>query len=115
MLIQLDPGSPVALFAQIASAVRRQIADGTIGAGDRLPAARELAASLNVNMHTVLRAYQMLRDEGLVDMRRSRGAVVTDEAPDQAHLLNLATELVDAARAEGLSDDDIVALVRAQL
>lgn len=115
MLIELDSASTVPLFAQIAGSVRRQIAAGAIKAGDRLPAARELAASLGVNMHTVLRAYQVLRDEGLVDMRRSRGVVVTARAPDEAELIDQAKAFIALARRHGLSDADLIRLLEANL
>ncbi len=111
VLIEIDESSTVPLFLQIAGGVRRAIGDGSLAAGDRLPAARELAASLGVNMHTVLRAYQTLRDEGLVEMRRSRGVVVTSTAPDDAELMGLARAFVDHARSRGLTDTDIVTLL----
>src|SRR5690606_25776942 len=78
VLIRVDPGSGVAIYDQIAASVRAQLARGALSPGDRLPAARELAEALDVNIHTVLRAYQDLRDEGLIDLRRGRGAVVTE-------------------------------------
>lgn len=115
MLIHIDPTSTVPLFAQIAGAIRRQIADGTLTAGERLPAARQLAAALDVNMHTVLRAYQMLRDEGLVDMRRSRGVVVTAQAPDDAGLIERAQAFIALARGHGLTDLEILSLLEDHL
>ena len=115
MLVQIDAASGVPLFAQIAMQVRTAIGTGSFGAGERLPAARELAAGLGVNMHTVLRAYGVLRDEGLVDMRRSRGVVVTGTAPDDAPLLNLVHRLVGEARRRGLGDQDIRRLVEGVL
>ncbi|MBC8093483.1 MAG: GntR family transcriptional regulator, partial [Pseudonocardia sp.] len=84
------------------------------GSGERLPSARELAASLDVSVHTVLAGYQQLRDEGLIELRRGRGATVADRAPaERAGVLELARGLVDAARSIGMSDDELVALVRA--
>ncbi|BDZ60564.1 hypothetical protein GCM10025873_03550 [Demequina sediminis] len=73
MLIRTTPGSSVALYDQIAASVRVEAASGRLAPGDRLPSAREVAAALDVNLHTVLKAYQLLRDEGLIEMRRGRG------------------------------------------
>lgn len=109
------PDSAVPLAEQIAACVRRALAEGTIGRGDRLPAARELAGTLDVNMHTVLRAYATLRDEGLIELRRGRGAVVTGEMPhDRARVLESVRELVAIARRAGVGLDEAVALVRQQ-
>jgi DNA-binding transcriptional regulator YhcF (GntR family) len=76
MLFRVDPSSAVGLADQLAAQVRGALAAGTVAAGEQLPPARHVAAGLDINMHTVLRAYQMLRDEGLIDLRRGRGAVV---------------------------------------
>ncbi|MFC7585002.1 GntR family transcriptional regulator [Nonomuraea antimicrobica] len=81
MLFRVDPTGSTPLSDQIAGSVRRGIADGLLGPGDRLPAGRELAASLGVNMHTVLRAYADLREEGLIELRPGRGATVTGANP----------------------------------
>ncbi|MDT0448722.1 GntR family transcriptional regulator [Streptomyces hesseae] len=114
MLFRVDPSSSVPLGEQIAGGLRGAIADGSVRPGERLPSAREVAASLGVNMHTVLRGYQQLRDEGLIELRRGRGAVVTGgtATSGRARLTARARELVAESRALGLSDDDIVDLVR---
>jgi len=112
MLIRTDPTSDDPLFAQVAASVRADVVAGRLVAGDRLPAAREVAAALDINLHTVLRAYQDLRDEGLVDMRRGRGAVVTDAATALVALRDDIRDLVRKARAHGLSPDSLAALVK---
>ena len=116
MLFRVDLGSPVPLGDQIAATVRGAIADGTLRPGERLPAARTLADSLGVNVHTVLRGYQRLREEDLIDLRRGRGAVVTGEQPTaRARLLEGVQNLVEEARALGLSDEEVLSLVRTRL
>lgn len=115
MLIRVDPSSDVALFAQVAASVRTEMAAGGLRPGDRLPAARDVAASLGVNLHTVLRAYQGLRDEGLVDLRRGRGAVVTDRAATLADLHAEIRALGERARVLGMSPDTLASLVRESL
>ncbi|MEE4597032.1 GntR family transcriptional regulator [Streptomyces sp. DSM 41524] len=116
MLFRVDPGSAVPLADQIAASVRGAIADGTVRPGERLPAARALGESLGVNVHTVLRGYQRLREEGLIDLRRGRGAVVTGDQPRaRAGLLEGVQGLVDQARALGLSDEEVLTLVRTRL
>ena len=88
MLLSIDTASERPIYEQIADAVRRAVARGEILAGEKLPPASDVATGLDVNKHTVLRAYQELRDEGLVDLRRGRGAVVT----------RIATEIVGLHR-----------------
>lgn len=112
MLIRVDPTSDVPLFAQVAASVRADAATGRLRPGDRLPSAREVAAALGVNLHTVLRAYQELRDEGLVDMRRGRGAVVTDAVDRLSELHEDIVALAARARALGLSPETLAALVK---
>ncbi|TDC75371.1 GntR family transcriptional regulator [Streptomyces hainanensis] len=117
MLFRVSPRSPVPLGEQIAACVRGAIADGAALPGERLPAAREVAESLGVNVHTVLRGYQRLRDEGLIELRRGRGAVVT-AAPGAAKRARLAEgvrALVADARELGLTDEEFLALLRGAL
>ncbi|WP_062521309.1 GntR family transcriptional regulator [Demequina silvatica] len=113
MLLRIDPDSTAALYDQIAGSVRRETAAGRLAAGDRLPSAREVAAALDVNLHTVLKAYQLLRDEGLVEMRRGRGAVISARADALAELRAEAAALAARARALGVGPDVLAALVRA--
>lgn len=115
MLIRVDPSSDVSLFEQIAGSIRGALARGDLQAGDKLPPLRDLADSLGVNMHTVRAAYGVLRDEGLVEMRRGRSVTVLGGAESRASLVQLAAGLVSAARRLGLNDRAIVQLVEATL
>jgi GntR family transcriptional regulator len=92
MLLRIDPTSARPLFEQLAAQVRVAVVDGDLRTGERLPAARELAESLEINQHTVLHAYQLLRDEGLVELRRGRGAVITARAAHHYDRLGRAIE-----------------------
>lgn len=112
MLLRIDPIASTPLFAQLADAVRAEIVAGRLPAGERLPSARELAAGLGVNLHTVLHAYQRLRDEGLVQLHRGRGAVVTPAAAQATALHDDLAEVARKAHALGLSADAFAALAR---
>lgn len=113
MLIRVDPARAVPLHDQIAASVRRAIAAGEVGGGERLPPARTLAASLDVSIHTVLAGYQQLRDEGLIELRRGRGATVRDGASaDRAGVVELARRLVEEARRVDIDEEELLALVR---
>lgn len=112
MLLQLDPESEQPLYQQIATAVHRAVGEGEVSAGDRLPAARDLALSLDVNMHTVLRAYSDLKEEGLIELRRGRGAIVREGHTAAAGVHHLVAELVAEAKRHGLSAKEISAMVR---
>ena len=113
MLLRLDPSAEEPLFAQLVAQVRLAIARGQVRDRERLPAARELAESLDVNVHTVLRAYQELRDDGLIELRRGRGAVVaTGAGRDHKVLLKAIDAVVHEARALGLSPQATAALLK---
>ena len=112
MLIRTDPTSDEPIFGQVAASVRADVVAGRLRPGDRLPAAREVAAAVGINVHTVLHAYQDLRDEGLIDMRRGRGAVVTEAAGALATLRDDIRGLVDRARSQGIAPDTLAALVK---
>ncbi|HEX7738164.1 MAG TPA: GntR family transcriptional regulator, partial [Marmoricola sp.] len=85
---------------------------GELGPGDRLPSARPLADSLDVNMHTVLRAYGALRDEGLIELRRGRGAQVragaAHELSGHAELRSQIDELVRQATRLGVTREQLL-------
>lgn len=111
MLIRVDESSERAIYAQIADSVRADIARGRISPGMTLAPARQVAASLGINVHTVLRAYQELRDERLVDLRRGRGAVVTAAAAGLTELHHEVERLVAHARSLGVSAETVASMV----
>ncbi len=111
MLIRIDAESSRPLFEQVASSVRGDILAGRLVPGDRLPSAREVADALDINLHTVLRAYQQLRDEALIDLRRGRGAVVSASAAPLAELADEVAALVRRASSLGISPATLAALV----
>lgn len=92
--------------------MRFDVSRGTVGVGDRLPSARDIAESLDVNVHTVLRAYQQLRDEGLVDLRPGRGAVITSKAADYSELSEAIPRLVAQARKAGVGVSALTSMIR---
>jgi GntR family transcriptional regulator len=101
----------LSLHEQVAAQIRRAIAEGDAGPGERLPPAGDLAAVLQVNRNTVLRALRLLRDEGLLEFRRGRGVSVAD-GPARAHIVVRARELVDLAGHHGYGLDELVQIIR---
>ncbi len=100
------------LHEQVAAAIRRAIAEGEAKPGERLPPARDFAAVLGVNSNTVLRAFRLLRDEGLLEFRRGRSVTVVG-TPDQSLLISKAQELLDLARSRGYNRDELLAIIGA--
>jgi GntR family transcriptional regulator len=73
------------IYRQLRDKVVAMILEGTLGEGDALPSVRSVAAEHTLNPLTVLKGYQQLVDEGLVEKRRGRGMFVTPGA--RAHLM----------------------------
>jgi GntR family transcriptional regulator len=110
-IMGIDHGSLVPLHEQVAAAIRRAIAEGEAGPGERLPPARDLAAVLGVNANTVFRALRTLREEGLVEFRRGRGVSVTGAGPRRSAVVVKARELVAMAREYGYRREELAAII----
>jgi GntR family transcriptional regulator len=108
--VKLGRLDPLPLYDQVCAEIRRAIADGEIGPGERLPPARDLAAVLGVNTNTVLRALRLLRDEGLLEFRRGRGVTVAGSAR-QGAVLARARDLVRYARKHGYDRAELIRMI----
>jgi GntR family transcriptional regulator len=111
MLWTIDSAGPQPLHEQIAASVRRAVAEGTLGPGERLPTAQELAGVLQVNANTVLAAYRRLRSENLLEFRRGRGVRVHGDALARASVSQSARELLDAGRRHGYDARELARLL----
>ncbi len=76
MLIEVDFNSDEAIYIQLRNQVILGIATSTIQEGDSLPSVRQLADTIGVNMHTVNKAYNVLKQEGFISLDKRRGAVI---------------------------------------
>ncbi|HEX4034688.1 MAG TPA: GntR family transcriptional regulator [Solirubrobacteraceae bacterium] len=108
--MKIDRAESTLVFEQVAAEIRRAILDGEARPGERLPPARDLAAELDVNTNTVLRALRLLRDEGLLEFRRGRGVTVAG-TPERTAVLNQARALIALARRHGYRRDELMAMI----
>ena len=76
MLIEIDFNSDEALYLQLRNQIIMGIATMELREGDSLPSVRQLAEHIGINMHTVNKAYTVLKQEGFVKVDRRRGAVI---------------------------------------
>ena len=74
MLIEIDFQSEEAIYLQLRNQIILGIASSVLREGDPLPSVRQLADEIGINMHTVNKAYGLLRQEGFVNIDRRRGA-----------------------------------------
>jgi GntR family transcriptional regulator len=108
--VNVDRSGSFPLHDQVAAQIRRAIADGEAGPGERLPLAEDLAAVLGVNKNTVLRALHILRDEGLLEFRRGRGITVAG-TPERGAVLAQVRNLLAVARQQGYGRSDIIQMI----
>lgn len=108
--VKIDRSEAVPLHDQVAAEIRKAIANGEAGPGDRLPLAKDLAGVLGVNRNTVLRALHILRDEGLLEFRRGRGVTVVG-SPGQSALVERVRDLLEFARCLGYRPNEVVDLI----
>ena len=77
MIIEVDFNSDEAIYIQLCNQIIMGIATSVIHEGDSLPSMRRLADTIGVNMHTVNKAYSVLKREGYISLDKRRGAVIS--------------------------------------
>lgn len=118
MILTVDLTSDVPLYQQLRDRVVEAIAIGELSKGDPLPATRTLASDFGINFHTVNKAYELLRREGLISLNRKSGAVVIASAADssfRADWTARARTLLAEAVARGVPTDEVLTISRSVL
>lgn len=115
MWLVLELKSEKPIYLQIRDQVVEAIASGQLAPGSALPTIRQLAVDFRINLHTVRKAYDLLRDEGFVQLKRKVGATVlaTPQTPASASdwSARLRTLLAEPV-ARQMGSDEIVAVCR---
>ena len=115
MLLKFDFGSSVPIYMQLRNQVVIAIAEGKIVPGEQLPTIRALAEESGINMMTVSKAYQLLKQEGYIVTDRRSGAVVMPRAGGgslPAETLDKLRLCVSELRVAGISREDFLELCR---
>ncbi len=77
MILKIDFDSDIPIYVQIKNQVVEGIARGELEEGEELPSVRGLADDIGVNMHTVNKAYSLLKDDGYIKIDRRKGAFIS--------------------------------------
>lgn len=93
MYLEIDFNSDEAFYVQLCNQIIIGIATSKLQEGDALPSVRQLADEIGINMHTVNKAYSVLRQEGILSIDRRRGAVIRIDADKLYALEELKEEL----------------------
>jgi len=114
MLIEIDFNSDEALYVQLQNQIIMGIAMNLIQEGDSLPSVRQLANTVGINMHTVNKAYSILKQEGFIQLDRRRGAVIAIDMDKARALLEMKEQLrvlLARGRCKNISKEEVHALV----
>lgn len=76
MIIQLDMQSDIPIYTQLINQIIEGIASGKLQPGEDLPSVRSMASDIGVNLHTVNKAYTLLKQEGFIQVHRQKGVVI---------------------------------------
>jgi GntR family transcriptional regulator len=121
----LEADSGVPAYLQLVRQVEHAIRLGRLRGGDQLPSVRDVVAALRINPNTVVKAYREMESRRLVDTRQGRGTFVADLAAASGGTASLAAipapvagalrDWIAAAKASGLTRDDLAALFDEEL
>lgn len=114
MLIEIDFNSDEAIYVQLQNQIIMGIAMNMIREGDSLPSVRQLANTVGINMHTVNKAYSILKQEGFIQLDRRKGAVIAIDMDKARELLDMREQLrvlLARGRCKNISKEEVYALI----
>ena len=114
MIIRIDFNSNEAIYMQLRNQIVMGIATAQLQEGDSLPSVRHLADEVGINMHTVNKAYAVLRQEGFIRMDRRSGAVIAVDVNKLAVIEDLKGQmqvLLAKARCKNISKEEVHGIV----
>ena len=114
MIIKIDFNSDEALYLQVRNQIILGIATSQFQEGQQLPSVRQLADIIGINMHTVNKAYTVLKQEGYVKVDRRRGVVIAIDADRAETLRQLRAELsviLAKSSCKNISKEEIHAMI----
>ena len=114
MIIKIDFNSTEAIYMQLRNQVIFGIATAKLRDGDSLPSVRQLADEIGINMHTVNKAYALLREEGIIQLDRRRGAVIAIDMNKLQALEDMKCQLsvvLAKGRCKNITKEDVYTLV----
>ena len=114
MFIEIDFNSDEAIYIQLRNQIIVGIATDRIREGDPLPSVRQLAENIGINMHTVNKAYSVLKQEGFVKLDRRKGAVIAVDVDKLQALEEMRRDLsvvLAKAACKHISGDEVHQLV----
>ncbi len=114
MLIKIDFNSDEAIYMQLRNQIIMGIATSAIREGDSLPSVRQMADTIGINMHTVNKAYAVLREEGIIQLDRRRGAVIAIDMNKLQAMEDMKCQLrvvLAKGRCKNITKEDVYELV----
>lgn len=114
MYIKIDFNSEEAFYMQLRNQIIIGIATNQFREGDTLPSVRQLAENIGINMHTVNKAYTVLKQEGFIRLDRRKGAVIALDVDRLRTLEELQVNLrmvLAKAVCKGITEEEIHQMV----
>lgn len=114
MIIEIDFNSEEALYLQLRNQIILGIATSQYQEGDVLPSVRAMADEIGINMHTVNKAYTVLKNEGFVQMDRRKGAVIAldfDKLKAFKEIENSFRMILAKASCKGITREEVHAMI----
>lgn len=114
MIVKIDFNSDEAIYIQLRNQIIMGIATSQLSAGDSLPSVRQLAEYVGINMHTVNKAYSVLKQEGYIKLDRRKGAVVAldyDQVMASQRIMDMLQSVLAEAICKNVGREEVYDMV----